>query len=250
MHDVRFDIISLEQLNAKAAMLERLDNKYVVDRDIYTEFLQSASLSFDVLDLAGTQEFRYDTRYFDTPDLSCFHAHQKGRRKRYKVRVRNYCDTKQAYLEIKLKDKRGSTIKKRHRCSSLDVSELDEEQKCFIGFCYRELYGEALPMTFVPSLNMTYKRSTLVAKAGGERLTVDNSLTFWREKSTISIPENRYVIETKSRNGNGIADQILRALHQHPINKCSKYCVGLALTSPDLTSNNFKSTISKLANRT
>ena len=242
----RFSAISLEQLNAKAAMLERLDNKYIVNAEIFKEFLAQTSKSFDILELAGTRSFRYETLYFDTPELSCFHDHQRGRRKRCKVRVRDYCDTNQAYLEIKLKDKRGSTVKKRMKCSRGSTTGLDEAQKCFIGYCYRDLYDEPLAMIFSPALNMAYQRMTLVAQAGGERLTIDNGLTFWAGQNKSAISDGQFVIETKSRNGNGLADQVLRGLHQHPLNRCSKYCIGMALTTPDLTCNAFKPTIRKL----
>jgi VTC domain len=242
----RFAPITLEQLNAKAAMLERLDNKYIVNADVFAEFLVRSTEIFDVLELAGKRRFRYDTLYFDTAELACFHDHQRGRRKRCKIRIRDYCDTHQAYLEVKLKDKRGSTVKKRMKCKDGNHAMLDEAQKCFIGFSYRELYDEPLHMQFAPALNMSYQRMTLVARAGGERLTIDNGLSFWTDNNHSVISDNQFVIETKSRNGNGLADQVLRGLHQHPLNRCSKYCIGLALTVPDLTHNAFKPTIRKL----
>jgi VTC domain len=244
-HD--FKTISLEQLNAKAAMLERLDNKYIVNAEVFAEFLMQTQDHFDMLEVGGIRKFRYDTLYFDTPNFDCFRDHQRGCRKRFKIRIRNYCDTHQSYLEIKLKDKRGSTTKKRMKCKDQSVLNLDEEQKCFVGYCYRDLYGEALPMHFQAALSMTYRRMTLVARTVGERMTIDNGIIFDASGTTRVVPPDQFVIETKSRNGNGLADQVLRRLHQHPSNRCSKYCVGLALTNPGLGCNTFKPTIRKLA---
>ena len=69
---------------------------------------------------------------------------------------------------------------------------------------------------------------TLVAKEGGERMTIDRSMVFMDGTGTYRVGEELVIVETKSGNANGIADKILRALHQHPTNSASKYCVSLA----------------------
>lgn len=48
-----------------------------------------------------------------------------------------------------------------------------------------------------------------------------------------------FIIETKSKRGNGIADKILRAMHMHPTKRCSKYCIGMTATGQVARQNRF-----------
>ena len=43
-----------------------------------------------------------------------------------------------------------------------------------------------------------------------------------------------------------LADNIFRALHQHPVDHCSKYCVGTALLHSNIKSNRFRTAVRKL----
>ena len=94
-----FSAIGLDELNAKAAMLERRDNKYIVDADRLLPALASFGHAFDVLEIGGKRAFTYDTRYFDCADLRGYYDHHQGRRKRCKVRIRDYVDAGFSYLE-------------------------------------------------------------------------------------------------------------------------------------------------------
>ncbi len=94
----RFDTISLEDLNAKAAMLERLDNKYIVPADRLLPAFERFGDLFDVLEIGGKRAFTYATDYFDDPAAQAYHDHHQGRRKRCKVRIRNYVDAGFSYL--------------------------------------------------------------------------------------------------------------------------------------------------------
>ena len=86
----RFKPIGLDALNAKAAMLERLDNKYVVRAPVLAAAAAELCELFDVLEIDGRRSFTYDTCYFDDPELRSYHDHHQGRRQRVKVRVRKY----------------------------------------------------------------------------------------------------------------------------------------------------------------
>jgi hypothetical protein len=57
--------ITLEELNSRAAMLERVDNKYIVEHAAVHEALRLLQSQFDVLEIAGKRSFLYDTCYFD-----------------------------------------------------------------------------------------------------------------------------------------------------------------------------------------
>lgn len=234
-----FEPISLEQLNARAEMLERRDNKYVVHESDFRRAVAQLAQHFDVLEIDGVREFAYETCYFDDPAHTSYFDHHRGRRRRCKVRIRKYVDAGLCYVEVKLKDKRGTTVKKRLRHAVDKYGVLDEEAWAHVRKAYRDLYGREFEQALEPAIEMRYRRTTLVAKEGGERMTVDRGLVFTGASASRSIDEGILIVETKSHNANGIADKVLRALHQHPSQRCSKYCVGLAAVRQVPKYNNF-----------
>lgn len=241
-----FQPVGLAHLNEKAAMLNRLDNKYVVTADVLRRALADLAICFDILEIDGKRQFTYDTCYFDDPEGSSYFDHHRDRRQRFKVRVRKYAEAQLCFVEVKLKAKRGITIKKRLEYEVDKYGTLDERAWEHIVSCYRELYGKDFHYQLIPVLEMRYKRVTLVAKEGGERMTIDCSLAFFGNGRTRAISGNLFVVETKSSNGNGIADKILRALHQHPTKRCSKYCVARAALQGASRYNKFLSAMRKL----
>lgn len=247
MDTSRFTTISLADLNSAAEMLRRRDNKYVVEHATLQKAMERFAQSFDILEIDGIREFTYDTRYFDSQDHGCYYDHHRGKRRRCKVRIRNYLDAGLCYVEIKLKDKRGETIKKRLSYNPALARTLDDRAEDFVRTSFRALYNKEFPYNLGPALDMRYKRMTLVAKVGGERMTIDNGIRFTRGNTVRDIDQGYFVVETKSSNGNGIADKVLRSLHRHPSNRCSKYCTGAALTIPSLKFNNFRGVLRKLA---
>ncbi len=222
-----FSTLSLEDLNAKAAMLERQDNKYILPAATLLPALKDFSAHFDVLEIKGKRAFTYATRYFDDAGLRGYYDHHQGRRKRCKVRVRNYVDAGFSYLEVKLKDKRQITVKRRLPVEN-PANPLCDRSMAFIEQNYKALYNERFGKTLRPVIAMQYERITLVARQGGERMTIDTSLHFSSEGRTRTVEPAMFIIETKSARGNGIADKILRARHLHPTKSCSKYCIGMA----------------------
>lgn len=221
-----FAPITLDQLNAKAAMLERLDNKYIIPADRFRPALEDFARHFDVLEIGGKRAFTYATRYFDDGDLHSYHDHHQGRRKRCKVRIRTYVDAGYSYLEVKLKDRRQVTVKKRQRVDGA-LDRIDDRAMAFIDACHSALYGQPLDRALVPVIGMDYERITLVARDGGERMTIDTALRFETADQLRAVRPDMFIVETKSARGNGLADAILRRQHLHPTRGCSKYCVGM-----------------------
>lgn len=243
-----FTPINLDALNSKSAMLERLDNKYIIPADQLHPAIMAFSDLFDVLEIEGKRAFTYATRYFDDADNCAYYDHHQGRRKRCKTRVRCYVDAGFSYLEVKLKDIRGITIKKRLKVSN-DLIALDARCMDFIESCQRDQYGEVLHRPLGQVIAMQYERITLVAKEGGERMTIDTSLGFSSETGRRDVASNMFIVETKSARGNGISDKILRDRHLHPTSRCSKYCIGMAALGAVRKSNNFLPALTKLSLR-
>lgn len=240
-----FNPLSLGELNRKAAMLERLDNKYVLPASCFRTALESFSAHFDVLEIDGKRAFTYATTYFDDPGLSAYYDHQQGRRKRCKIRVRNYVDAGFSYLEVKLKDKRQVTVKKRLKLAAPD-EDLDRGALDFVEACHADLYQVPFGKSLTPVISMQYERITLVAREGGERMTIDTALLFEAANVTRIVRPDMFIIETKSARGNGIADKILRSTHMHPTKSCSKYCIGMAATGQVARANRFLPALRRL----
>lgn len=236
----------LDALNAKADMLERIDNKYVVGAAVLRQAVDELSRHFDILEIGGKRAFAYETCYFDDAGLRSYFDHHQGRRKRIKVRTRKYLDAGLCFLEIKLKDKRGRTVKKRLPHETEKYGALDECALSHIRETYRDFYQEDFPHQIAKALEMRYVRVTLVAKEGRERMTIDNGLCFFAGPSALPVDGDVFIVEAKSANGNGIADRIFRRLHQHPTRHCSKYCAGTALLVTGTRHNKFRPVLRKL----
>lgn len=242
---LNFDTISLGELDSKAAMLERLDNKYILPADAFIPALERFTEHFEVLEIKGKRAFTYATNYYDDPELRGYYDHHQGRRKRCKVRVREYVDAGFSYLEVKLKDKRKSTVKKRLRVADT-ANPLNNQGLAFIEDNYRDIYDADFGKTLHSVIAMRYERITLVAREGGERMTIDTSLQFQANGTARKVRPDMFIIETKSARGNGIADKILRSLHLHPTNSCSKYCIGMASTGSVDRHNRFLPALKRL----
>lgn len=241
-----FAPIGLEALNAKAAMLERLDNKYVVQGPVLAQAVAEFAALFDVLEIDGQRAFTYETCYFDDPERRSYHDHHQGRRQRMKVRVRRYVDAGLCFLEVKLKDKRGITVKKRMPYDAANAERLDDAAMAHVRRCHEALYGRPFERELEPVLRMRYRRATLVAREGGERMTIDSDIRFLAGPDEFGPPPGVFILETKSAHGNGLADAILRRHHQHPTNGCSKYCVGMSVTGAVQKYNRFRPALRKL----
>jgi hypothetical protein len=241
-----FDPVSLAALNSKAEMLERLDNKYVVGADILHRAAAELARHFDILEIEGRRSFTYETCYFDDADRRSYFDHHQGRRQRAKVRIRKYVDAGLCFVEVKLKDKRGATIKKRLPYEAGKFGILDKSSLAYVHQVYFDQYRQEFPYALSRVLDMRYVRMTLVAKDGGERMTIDSGMRFFAPGSSHAVSDDHFILETKSANGNGIADRLLRAMHQHPTKHCSKYCTGIAILNQAPRHNKFLPALRKL----
>lgn len=241
-----FAPISLEQLNARAEMMARIDNKYVVARDQLQALLPDLKHTFDILDIQQQRAFTYDTRYFDDAARSAYFEHHQGKRRGFKVRVRNYVDAGLCFLEVKVKGPRGMTEKYRMPYDLENLSELTPDASDFAKGTYSRQYDKSFDYNLRPSLDVRYQRMTLVARSGGERMTIDTDLHFKSEDRSFATGTGVFIVETKSANGRGLADRLLRAAGERPTRRCSKYCIGMAVTAQVARYNRFLPTLRKL----
>jgi hypothetical protein len=229
-----FAPISLDALVARAALQERADRKYLVDRDVWASLLDVLASDHLWLEIGGRRRFAYETIYFDTPALDCYRDHMQGRRRRFKCRTRLYADSGHCVFEAKLKDGRGRTLKRTLPVSPSEHGRLTFRAREFLRAQVHAAYGQVVPDNLVPVLRTSFKRVTLVAHDRPERLTCDAGLAFAARDVELELSPRTVLLETKTERGSGAADRWLRSLGARPLEGCSKYCLGIALTRGDV----------------
>ncbi len=231
--------ITLEQMS-EVKLLNRIDTKYVTTIDKLQEFLRMAKEQYYVQDYHGRRLMPYHTIYLDTPNLDMYMAHQDGKQHRYKVRMRMYENDGTTFMEVKNKNNKGRTKKKRIRIPALDYSKSEA----------REFVSHQVPYDadrLSPTIENHFERITLVNKRKTERLTIDVDLKLHNLiNGNTKVLDNHAIIELK-REGliESPAIEMLRNLH---IEQCgfSKMALGMAMTSPNLKQNMFKMRIHQI----
>lgn len=227
--------VGLDELDERAALLTRQDNKYLVPLDSLAAVVADLGASHQVLEVAGLRHFRYDSVYFDTADLTLHHDHVQGRRLRWKVRTRRYDDSGLCFQEIKLKGLRGETVKLRRRIPVEEHGLTTDSLVSFVDATLREHYGRPVDVPLRPTVTVRYSRSTLASLTGQERVTCDTALTVvdTAGRQCGRLDERLALLEVKTERGRGRADAALLRRRLRPAS-LSKYgvAVGLAGLSP------------------
>jgi len=237
--------VTLEELNERAALLDREENKYLLRADRFAPVLSQLRDTFDVLAIDGRTAFGYETTYYDTAALTTYRQHAQGKRLRYKIRSRRYLDSDLCFFEVKLKGQRGRTVKERLPYSERRHGLVDPDARRFVDRCLRLRYGDAPTGALAASLTMRYRRLTLVSRERPERVTIDFDLRFATPGTgPVAAPTDLLIIEVKTDNGHGITDRLLTGAGIRPA-ACSKYCVGLNLVRGDLPYNAFKQPLTR-----
>lgn len=110
------------------------------------------------------------------------------------------------------------------------LSDLTPDASDFAKGTYRRQYDKDFDYDLRRELDVRYLRMTLVARSGGERMTNDTDLRFQSQDQTYAAATRVFIVETKSANGRGLADRLLRTAGEHPTRRCAKYCIGMAAT--------------------
>lgn len=227
-----FPTISLEEM-ARVRLMNRTDTKYVTTLAQLERLLRRAAHDYRVQQIAGQLNLPYYTCYFDTPAADMFADHQRGKKTRQKIRFREYEQTGTAFLEIKDKNNRGRTAKRR-------VAAHEGQTIAPYADFIRD-NSRYRPESLQPRLQNHFRRITLVNNALTERLTIDTGLTFRNLATGLEYtPDGLVIIELK-RDGL-VASPILPLLRELHIRPCSfsKYCVGMVLTDHDIKQNRMK----------
>ena len=229
------DPVGLDEVLAHADLQTRLDRKYLLPLEILERLLDGLAGTHRVLEVDGRRDFGYRSTYYDTPDLRCLREHLQGRRRRFKCRKRRYVESDRSMLELKLKGARGATVKNAVACAPAD--DLCDAERSFLRAGVLAAYGVDLAVdALVPALEVRCRRVTLAAPALGERLTCDLDL----ELGDLRLRPGMAVVESKSATPRATADRQLALLGFRPVERCSKYCLGMAFSRPDVRGNDLR----------
>ncbi len=246
-----FEPITLAQMES-VKLMNRIDTKYAVPMAVLPAILEAAQADYYAQEIDGKRIATYDTMYYDTETLDMYIRHHDRQLVRQKIRVRQYVDSNLTFLEIKRKNNKGRTNKKRIVVPGFDISAdtpsvLKHKRKedetvtveSFIDAKSRYQWND-----ITPHLWTKFHRITLVNKAKTERLTIDLDLVWDNVVSgEVKTYPELVIIELK-RDGNvpSRMTDIMLSLRLKPL-KISKYCIGTALTTPGLKRNRFKKKI-------
>lgn len=229
-----FAPVGLDELNARAALLTRVDRKYVLDERAVADFLDALAEGTRVLQIHGRRAFAYASTYYDDPALSAFRATAHRRRRRGKVRSRTYLDQGDRFLEVKTR-RGGATVKERLPWPGRN----DRLAPAGLAFVRRTLgvAGIEAGVPLLPVLDVTYTRQTLLQADGQGRVTIDRDLRWTDRADGTTVEASRLcVLETKSGAAPSAADRLLWRQGRRP-DAISKFATGLAALRPELPRN-------------
>ena len=206
------DPISLAELS-QVALLDRVEVKFVLPLPWMGLLWQQLHPLYRALTIDNQQINHYRTLYFDTPDLAMYQRHHQGARNRYKVRARQYIESRYNFLEVKHKTNKQRTAKSRIATDSLVTSM----NRSSVNFLRDKCPYNGLELN--PCLWNTYTRVTLVSKTHMERVTIDSQLAF----------------------GTSGESDFITLMRQLGVRKTSfsKYCMGISLLNPQVKQNRF-----------
>jgi len=224
-------------------LMRRRDTKYVIPTIKLPSILNDIKNQYRILEIDKKRIHPYQTLYYDTPMFSMYQAHHNHRLNRYKIRERKYLTSDDTFLEIKFKNNKGETQKKRIKYSFKKTMRDDVRSSAFL-----YLNSPYSRDEIEPALENSFHRITLVNKVKPERVTIDLGLMFSKskEEDSLEVP-NLVVIEIK-RDLDAGNSEIVDVLQERRLKSqgFSKYCMGTALVNKTVRTNLFKAKMRRI----
>lgn len=234
-----FDKVTLPDLD-KVQLMNRTDKKFCLHITQLPAVLEAIIDDYSLLEIQGRTIFNYDNTYFDTPDNQMFLSHHNGKSNRLKIRIRRYVDSDLNFLEIKLKNNKGRTLKERIE---------KQDFRSIFTFDEQNFLEQGSPFTWLqlqPKIRSFFHRFTLVNHQFTERVTIDISPGFSNSEKEITL-DKLVIIEIKqdklskeSMISNALLTQRIKG------QGISKYCLGRSLLEENIKKNNFKPLLLKI----
>lgn len=242
-----FSQINLEQLNASASFLDRIDRKFLLTEKQLENILKEFDDDFYVLEIAWQKIFSYDNVYMDTQNYKFYNDHQNKEKSRVKVRTRLYKDADLSFFEFKQKQK-GVTRKFRYQIPVEEHWIMTKEAKGFYKWVYMSFYWEKWEK-ISPAIKTSYSRMTLVSKDSSERLTIDFNITtddLRNDNSKEVDLTNLVIVESKSMSKKCKSVDIIKSHWIKKAKSCSKYSLWVVYSWLAEKFSTFENTISEI----
>jgi len=239
-----FVSINLSEMDT-VKLLDRYDTKYIFHKELLVPILTSLLGNYRILEINNRRLFNYQTQYLDTEKYSTYLAHHNGKLNRYKIRIREYLNSDERFIEVKLKTNKSKTYKRR----TLLTKTIDESHIEIMNFLNANIAGGIAEVH--NTLVSRFNRMTFVDNSLKMRVTFDTDIEFESDQKKIRIP-HLVIAEIKQPQCDRNID-IIKKLRELNVVKTrfSKYCTGLALLNENIKYNRFKSkliTIKKICN--
>lgn len=231
-----FEPITLDEMDS-VKLMERTDTKYVFPITELPEILNGMTSQYRLLEINNVRNQRYESLYFDTKDLLLYTKHLIGKPDRFKIRFRRYLDSNSlTYFEIKHKNNKGTTAKKRIKIPEIESNLSNKTSDYLIN------NTPYLPDIFLPCIWINYMRMTFVNKFSQERLTIDTNLNYIKAKDNTSVSFPQMVIAEAKREKAATVSQFVRLVRNTGVREgsISKYCFGIYNLFNNVPKNNLK----------
>ena len=233
--------ITLDEMN-DVKLMNRIDTKYVVTEAQLRDILLRISDSYYAQEVEHNRLSPYSTVYYDTPEMTMYMVHHNRHTVRDKVRVRTYVDSNLTFCEVKHKNNKGRTKKKRIAVEPIPNILDNPEAAAFLA--EKQPYEVG---TLSPHLITVFDRFTLVNYGKTERLTIDCNLRFENLKNGATASMSPLAIMELKQDGRAqsLLKEVLFDMRIRSF-KVSKYCIGTAMTNPLVKQNRFKKKIRRI----
>ena len=238
-----FAPVTLSEMDG-VKLMNRIDSKYLVNETSLLGILSDAAgAGYRVLVTDGGRISQYDSVYYDTPQLRMFLDHRNWKLTRQKVRTRSYVNSGDTFLEIKRKNNKGRTKKKR---MPVPVEELNDFRGDALAAEFLAGHSAFTASMLSPVLETVFRRITLVNPAMTERLTIDTCLCFKNFRTGLETTLKDAVIIELKQDGRAVSTMkgIFLSHRVKPM-RVSKYCMVVTLTEPGVKSGRFKQKVRK-----
>ena len=225
--------VPLESIS-NVKLMSRVDEKFVFHQSKLPGIISESLPYYNIVTVNNKLIQEYNTYYFDTIDKTFFNHHHNNFYSRNKVRFREYVDSGIFFLEVKQKNNKKVTTKKRIKVDSVPSDQLTYEQQAYIN----SILGFTKPL--ISQHSTIFNRITFVHKVNLERLTVDINLSY-KDSINSGKFKNLVVAELKKNKAQSTSDfkKILKRHRVRPL-RFSKYCMSTIQLCDNIKYNRFK----------
>lgn len=227
-----FSPITLNEMDG-VRLMSRTDTKFVFQLSKLPALLLQLQPFYNMLTINSKVIHDYKSLYYDTEERKFYIDHHNSRVNRNKIRFREYVDSGLTFLEVKLKNNKRRTIKKRMKVDAIS-KELSKKHREYI----EKIIGKPLQVSAKQWIN--FSRLTFVHKTQKERLTIDINLSFENEKESGDL-RDIVIAEVKQERISRKSDfiRIAKEMSILPM-RLSKYCISTMQLWQNIKQNRFK----------